>query len=350
MRVTGHFEKVKLLQHSVRKRDLSAGRDAPMMNSLGKYLSGTMQHTLRASVTFNGVGLHSGQNVRMTINPAEPGTGIRFVRTDVAADNVIEARYSGVDAGKSNLCTYLANEHGVAVQTIEHVMAALAGCGIDNASIDINGPEVPLMDGSSVVFVRAINGAGRSLQAASRKIIRIVKPVSIHDGDRMAALLPQDGAPVFDFTVEFPGIGRQTARLTLDDASVFAERIAPARTFTMRSVAEMLKEKGLVKGATLDNAVVYEDTTGQPVEGTALRFDNEAARHKLLDAVGDLALAGMPIAARYVSVKGGHALTNRLLHTLFANPDSFEIVDDWGGIRLPDNGKAAIQPITHAFA
>lgn len=295
-----------------------------------------MQHTLKtATATIQGIGLHTGAEIAMRILPAVPDTGIRFVRTDLTAVNsYVPASYDAVDTQASRLCTMLRNQTGVTIQTPEHLMAALAGCGIDNALIEINGPEVPLMDGSSKVFADAIMTAGRKVQPSLRAAIRILKPVRVVDGDKVAELLPTEGQSLeVDFTIEFPGLGVQRRSFVLDDAEDFASDIAPARTFTLRSIAEAMKARGAVKGGSLDNALVLNDEDGTPYQGRFVNgWTDEPVRHKILDAVGDLALAGMPIYGRLVTVKGGHALTNTLLRTLFAQPDAYRVVREIAGI------------------
>lgn len=295
-----------------------------------------MQHTLKtATSTIEGTGLHSGAAVRLRILPAAPGTGLLFVRTDLSSVNTyVPASYDAVDTESSKLCTFLKNSAGVAVQTPEHLMAALAGCGIDNALIELDGPEVPLMDGSAKPFVDAIMGVGRKAQPAPHATIKILKRVSVSDGNRSAELLPSDGNFSIDFTIEFPGLGVQQRRFALTDPKAFATEVADARTFTLRSVALAMKAAGAVKGGSLDNALVLNDEDGTPYEGK-MRHKDEPVRHKIMDAVGDLALAGMPIEGQFICNRGGHALTNRLLRALFARPDAYTIVHDIAGIPVP---------------
>lgn len=295
-----------------------------------------MQHTLKtATQTLEGTGLHTGADVRLRILPAAPDTGLLFVRTDLAQVNTyVPAAYDSVDTQSSQLCTFLKNTAGVAVQTPEHLMAALSGCGIDNALIEISGPEVPLMDGSSKPFVDAIMTVGRKVQPAPRATIKVLKPIRVEDGNKFAELLPQDGPLSIDFTIEFPGLGMQQKRFVMADAKAFATEIADSRTFTLRSIALAMKAAGKVKGGSLDNALVLNDEDGTAYEG-AKRHDDEPVRHKILDVVGDLALAGMPIEGAFTCSRGGHALTNRLVRALMAKPDAYMIVRDIAGITVP---------------
>lgn len=309
-----------------------------------------MQHTLKtATQTLTGTGLHTGAAVSLRILPAAPDTGLLFVRTDLSSVNTyVPAAFDAVDTEASKLCTLLKNSAGVSVQTPEHLMAALAGCGIDNALIEIAGPEVPLMDGSAKPFVDAISEAGRKAQPAPRASIRILKPVRIEDGDKVAELLPSEDSDLcVDFTIDFPGLGTQSRRFVLSDPQVFAAEVASARTFTLRSIALAMKAAGKVRGGSLDNALVLNDEDGTPYGGVA-RFADEPVRHKIMDAVGDLALAGMPIQGLMVTNRGGHALTNRLLRALFTQPDAYTVVRDIAGITVPSPAqKRVAAPTAH---
>lgn len=295
-----------------------------------------MQHTLKtATEILSGTGLHTGAAVTLRMLPAAPDTGLLFVRTDLSSVNTyVPARYDAVALEDSNLCTFLKNTAGVVVQTPEHLMAALSGCGIDNALIEISGPEVPLMDGSAKPFADAIMAVGRKAQPAPRARLQVLKTVRVTEGDKFAELGPHQEPLSIDFTVAFPGVGEQRRKFILSDAKAFMNDVAAARTFTLRSVAEALKAAGRIKGGSLDNALVLNDEDGTPFGGAA-RYADEPVRHKIMDAVGDLALAGMPIDGAYVAFKGGHALTNRLLRALFADKNAWRIVHDIGGIPVP---------------
>ena len=279
-----------------------------------------MQSTLSKSVSFTGVGLHGGKPARMAIRPAPAGAGVWFCRVDVSdRDQMIPARHDAVS--DTRLCTVLANPAGVSVSTVEHVMAALAGCGVDNALIDIDGPEIPIMDGSAQVFVDAIQTAGLAFTDTPRRALRILSPVMVERGDARAELHPAD-AFAMDFSIAFDdaAIGRQRHAMTLG-ADGFARNLADCRTFTRLAEIEQLRAHGLAQGGSLDNAVVVDGA--RVLNPGGLRRPDEFVRHKMLDAVGDLALAGGPVIGRYVGVKAGHALTNTLLRALFARPDAW---------------------------
>lgn len=282
-----------------------------------------MQATLSSAVTFKGVGLHSGAPVRMSIHPAAANFGIWFRRTDLdEPNNMIRAFYTAV--GSKPLCSELTNDHGVRVSTVEHIMAALAGCGIHNALIELDGPEVPILDGCAATFVRAIMRRGVRKQSAPLYAIEVLTPVVVEDNGALAMLTPATGLEI-DFHIDFPDtvIGRQHLALDMRNGT-FVRELSDSRTFCRKRDIDMMHEKGLALGGTYDNAVVVD---GDAVLSTGgLRHTDEAVRHKMLDALGDLALAGAPILARYTGVKSGHAMTNRLLRALFARPDAFRFV------------------------
>ncbi len=281
-----------------------------------------MQSTLNRSVSFTGVGLHGGQAVRMTLRPAPTGTGVRFCRIDVAdRDQIVPARFDHVVDTRLN--TRIGNAAGVTVSTIEHLMAALSAMGVDNALVDIDGPEVPIMDGSAKPYVEAIQSVGLSFTPAPRNAIRILRPGVVTRGEARAALRP---APRFEiaFGIHFDeaAIGRQSTALPVTPAR-FAADLADARTFVRRSEIEALQAAGLARGGSLDNAVVVDGA--DVLNPGGLRRPDEFVRHKALDAVGDLALAGAPIIGRYVGERSGHGLTNELLRKLFATPNAFRM-------------------------
>ena len=283
-----------------------------------------MQNTLSTSVQFVGLGLHSGQPVRMTVMPAPADHGICFRRTDIdGLDSVVPARWDLVVA--SRLCTLLRNEDGVEVSTIEHLMAALAGCGIHNAVIALDGPEVPILDGSSVPFVEAFLAAGLEEQDAPVRAIRVLKPVEVTEGLATARLEPSDMLEI-DFRIHFDdaAIGRQEKHLSLANGT-FVRELCDSRTFCRQADVDAMRANGLALGGTLDNAVVFEDD--KVLSPGGLRHSDEPVRHKMLDAMGDLYLAGGPILGRYTGVRAGHALTNRLLRCLFADPSAYAFVD-----------------------
>ena len=282
-----------------------------------------MQTTLKAAVTLIGTGLHSGRPARLVIRPATEG-GIRFRRVDVTdRDNVIPALHDRVT--DTRLCTLISNDSGVSVGTIEHIMAALAGTGVTHALIDIDGPEVPIMDGSAWRFVQAILRAGLATIDAPRRAIRILKPVRDEQGDVVAELAPAATLSI-DFAIDFPdaAIGRQAKAMSMVNGA-FVHELADCRTFCRRADVEAMQAHGLALGGSLDNAVVVEGD--KVLNPGGFRRTDECVRHKMLDAVGDLALAGAPILGAYRGVRAGHGATNRLLRRLFATPGAWEAIE-----------------------
>lgn len=283
-----------------------------------------MQNTLKSAVVFRGLGLHSGAPVRMVVHPASADYGIWFKRTDLApAQAMIPARWDAVVPSK--LCTLLANEQGATVSTVEHVMAALAGCAIHNALIEIDGPEVPILDGSSAPFVARFLARGTREQAAPVRAIRVLRPVEVREGAAVARLEPSDMLEI-DFRIDFAetAIGQQEKSLNMSNGA-FVRELCDSRTFCRQADVDAMRANGLALGGTLENAVVFDDD--RVLSPGGLRHADEPVRHKMLDAVGDLALAGGPILGRYTGVRAGHALTNRLLHALFADPAAYQVVD-----------------------
>lgn len=286
------------------------------MTHISRHDDGLFQRTLADVVRLSGVGLHSGSRIAMELRPAPVDAGVRFIRTDLPADQAtIDAAWNGVV--DTRMCTVVANEARASVGTIEHLMAALRGMGVDNAEIHLNGPEVAIMDGSSAEFVAAIAAVGLTAQDGLRKVIRVLKPVRVIDGDKEARLEPA-AAPSFGCAIDFASaaIGRQRRSVTLTPDS-FARDIGSARTFGFLHEVEALQRMGLARGGSLDNAVVVDGD--RIVNDGGLRFNDEFVRHKILDAVGDLYLAGCQIVGHYHGDKAGHALNNRLLHAMFAD-------------------------------
>ncbi|NBZ87043.1 UDP-3-O-acyl-N-acetylglucosamine deacetylase [Stagnihabitans tardus] len=280
-----------------------------------------MQNTVKSSVSFDGVGLHSGQPVRMVLHPAAPDSGVRFRRTDVAdLDPVVPARWDAVVP--SSLCTLIANEDGVSVSTIEHIMAALAGLAIWNVEIEIDGPEVPIMDGSAAPFVAGILEKGLTAHPAPSRTLRVLRPVEVRDGAAWARLEPASMLEI-DFRIDFAdeAIGTQTRALNMANGA-FVRELCDSRTFCRQSDVQAMRERGLALGGTLDNAVVFDGA--EILSPGGLRHADEPVRHKMLDALGDLALAGAPLLARYTGNRAGHAMTNRLLRALFAAEGAVE--------------------------
>ena len=289
------------------------------------------QHTLRNPISCVGVGLHTGRTIHLTLRPAPVDTGIVFLRTDLGV--TIPARHDRV--AETRLSTVLAcgNDPQTRVATVEHVMAALAGCLIDNAIVEVDGPEVPVLDGSSAPFVFLIDCAGRQEQQGSRSMIEVLKRVRVEDGEAFAELRPASQPCLsLSLSISFPAraIGRQAYSMTLTERS-FRSEVADCRTFAMLGEIEALRASGLARGGSLDNAVVVDDA--RVLNPAGLRRRDEFARHKLLDAVGDLALAGQPIRGAFIGHRSGHGLNNRLLHALLSDAGAWRIS---GRGALPD--------------
>ena len=306
-----------------------------------------MQTTLKSAVTFKGVGLHSGAAVSMTVRPAAAEHGIWFRRTDLAANiGFVAARWDAVVP--SRLCTQVANRHGTMVSTIEHVMAALAGCGIHNALIEIDGPEVPILDGSAAIFVAAFVRRGFRALSAPVRAFRVLKSIEVRDGEAWARLDPSDMLEIA-FEIDFAdrAIGRQSKALNMSNGA-FVRELCNSRTFCRQQDVDQMRQSGLALGGTLENAVVVDGD--RVLSPGGFRYPDEAVRHKMLDALGDLALAGAPILGRYSGHRAGHAMTNQLLKALFAAPDAFRLVDvaETTGGKLP--GVGVTQADIAAFA
>ncbi len=282
-----------------------------------------METTIARTVQFTGAGLHTGRLVRLTVAPAPLRHGIVFHRSDLTgAAAILPARWDLVDG--TPLCTRLVNAAGTTVSTIEHLMAALAGLGIVNARIDLDGPEVPILDGSAAPFVRKLVLAGVVPQAAECRLLKMRKSVEVRHGAASARLDPADGFEM-DFRIDFTeaAIGHQALSLNMRNGA-FVRELCDSRTFCRQSDVDAMRAQGLALGGSYDNAVVFDaDTVLSP---GGLRRPDEPVRHKMLDALGDLALAGAPILGRYTGVRAGHALTNRLLRAVFADPATHEWV------------------------
>lgn len=278
------------------------------------------QRSLKSAITCSGVGLHSGDKITLKLNPAPVDSGVVFRRTDVRAeDAIVPARYDRVV--DTRLCSMLANETGVTVGTVEHLMAALAGCGIDNAVVELDGGEVPIMDGSSAPFVQLIEAAGVVEQDAPRRVIKVLKTVEVGFGAWKASLAPAD-MQIFDFEIDFDNavVKQQAMSLPVINGA-FCKELANARTFGFLHEVEALRAAGLAKGGSLDNAIVVGHDGILNEEG--LRHDDEFVRHKVLDALGDLYLAGAPVIGRFKGVCSGHAANNTLLRALFADEEAW---------------------------
>lgn len=298
-------------------------RPNPQSDVTDSQAAANRQATIRTPVAGTGVGLHSGRPIQLGLLPAGPNTGLVVRRTDVAHDNEIPLRWTHVV--DTAMATTVGNRAGIRVGTVEHLMAALAGAAIDNAIVEVDGPEIPVFDGSAEPFSCLIDQAGRAVQRAPRQAIRVLKTVSVGDADKRLTVRP---APRFSigFEIDFdsPAIARQTLALEIDPESFRAE-IARARTFGFAHEVEQLRRAGLALGGSLDNAVVIGD--GRVLNADGLRFPDEFVRHKILDCVGDLYLAGAPVIGHVHGVRSGHSLNNRLLHALFADRDAWCLVD-----------------------
>jgi UDP-3-O-[3-hydroxymyristoyl] N-acetylglucosamine deacetylase len=297
-----------------------------MHDNSAMMFAATTQHTLKASISCVGVGVHSGERVSLTLHPAAPDHGIVFRRTDLGRD--LPARFDWV--ADTRLCTVLADptDPKVSIGTVEHVMAALVGAGIDNAIVEVDGPEVPILDGSASPFLFLIDCAGIVAQDAPSRVIEVLRPVRVTDGDAFAELRPSNfGAASLEMaaSIDFDAaaIGRQALTLTLS-ANNFRRELSDARTFALAGDIARLREAGLARGGSLDNAVVVDGA--RVLNPAGLRTSDEFVRHKLLDAVGDLALAGARLRGRFLAHRPGHTLNNRLLRALFADPTAWREV------------------------
>lgn len=281
------------------------------------------QRTLGRTVETSGIGLHTGAAVQLTLHPAPVDSGIVLRRVDLDPPVVIPAVAANV--GDTILSTCLVSQ-GQRIATVEHLLASLSGLGIDNACIDVNAPEVPIMDGSAGPFVKLIQRAGTREQDAPRRFIRVTREVRVEVGDKTARFLPFDGFKVA-FTIDFdqPVFRERAAHAELDfSRACFATEVAPARTFGFMHEVEDLRSKGFARGGSFDNAVVLDDY--RILNRGGLRSEDEFVKHKVLDAIGDLALLGCPLVGEYRAYKSGHALNNAAVRALLACPDAFERV------------------------
>ncbi|MFZ5721178.1 MAG: UDP-3-O-acyl-N-acetylglucosamine deacetylase [Pseudomonadota bacterium] len=280
------------------------------------------QHTVRSPALFAGVGVHTGAYTRVSVRPAPANHGVVFARTDVRdRDNLVPA--TGEAVCKTQLGTVIGNADGVTVSTIEHLMAAFAMLGVDNAVVEVDGPEMPIMDGSAAPFVRLLDRAGLRPQEAPRGYIEILETVEVVDGDKRAALKPADGFEVaFEIAFASAAIGRQAIDLSMDEQA-FREELADCRTFGFLSDVEALRAMGLARGGSMENAVVIDGDRILNPEG--LRRPDEFVRHKALDAIGDLYVLGGPLLGRFEGVLAGHGLNNALVRALLARPDAWRV-------------------------
>ena len=281
------------------------------------------QKTIQSKITFNGVGLHTGKNVQLNLLPASPNTGIIFKRIDLKTNNIVIPIYDNVT--ETTLCTTLSNEYGVKVSTVEHLMGALYGLGVDNLLVEINSQELPILDGSAKIFVEKILSAGLKSSSTPIKLIKINKKVSYKDGDKYISLDKSKVASEIDFEINYKnkiiGIQRNKVNVFNDDL----KNIFESRTFCLFEDVEKLKKAGLAQGGSLDNAVVVDEDKVLNKDG--LRNSKEFVNHKILDCMGDLYLSGYRIVGSLVTSQGGHSLTNQILRKLFSDKSNFSIIE-----------------------
>ena len=290
------------------------------------------QKTTVAPAIIAGVGVHTGDRVRLAVRPAPVGTGIVFVRTDIKdRDNRIPV--SGEAVVDARLNTMIENAAGVRLSTIEHLMAAFAALGVSNAVVEVDGPELPILDGSALQFVQLLDRAGFRRQEAPVRYIEILEPIRVQDGDKSAALLPCDRYEMrFEIDFPTPVIGNQVVDFVVDEQT-FRDEIMAARTFGFAHEVEALRKAGLARGGSLENAVVIDGD--QILNPGGLRMEREFVKHKALDAIGDLYVLGAPLLGRYEGYKAGHALNNRLVRALLAAPQAWRVVT-----RVPEMAEA----------
>ena len=281
-----------------------------------------LQTTLKQEIKCDGIGLHSGVEVSLKIKPSAAQYGIWFRRTDInTKDNMIAAHYLNVS--ESELCTTLSNESGATISTVEHLMAAFAGCGIQNALVEVDGPEIPIMDGSSDWFVRKIISVGTKQLIEPLRVIHVKREISVETDNSYASITPfRELSISFEIDFEDEAIGYQKKSLNMANGS-FVKELCNSRTFCRNSDVEVMKKNGLALGGSLDNAIVVSGEKVLNPEG--FRYKDECVRHKMLDVLGDLALAGVPIIGAFKGSKSGHSLTNKLLRKLFSDSSAFEM-------------------------
>jgi UDP-3-O-[3-hydroxymyristoyl] N-acetylglucosamine deacetylase len=306
------------------------------------------QRTLKSITRAVGLGVHSGQRVELTLRPAPVNTGIVFRRVDLPVPVDIPARFDSVSDTRMASTISAGGDPGAPkVQTIEHFMSACAGLGVDNLQVDINGDEMPILDGSAASFVFLLQSAGIALQDAPKRFIRVLQPVEVREGEgaalKWARLEPFHGWKLaFEILFDHPAVNQTGQRVEFDFSDGQYQRdIARARTFGFTKDVDAMRARGLGLGGSMDNVIVVDDARVLNAEG--LRYDDEFVKHKLLDAIGDLYIAGHPLLANYTSFKGGHALNNRLLRKLFSTPGAFEETSFLDASAAP-RGFAALAP------
>ena len=280
------------------------------------------QQTIVKSLSISGIGLHTGIDVSMKLSPAEADYGIKFIRKDLNDNNVIEAIWSNVTSTK--LSTTISNKNGASVSTIEHLMSALSGLHIDNIKVEIDGPEVPIMDGSSIKFVNLIDSTSIKKLDKKRKILKVKQNIKVEKDDSFVELKPNNQFSI-NFEIDFPSklVSQQSCQLQLVNGN-YKTDIASARTFGFEKDVDLLRSNGLALGGSLENAVVVGET--KILNSDGLRFKDEFVRHKILDSIGDLYLAGSPIQGYFLGNKSGHHLNNLLLRSLFSDKNNYEYI------------------------
>ena len=284
-------------------------------------MSENYQRTINEQINFKGIGLHNGQNVNLSIKPAEENFGIKFRRIDIDENNLIEANYQNVV--EPILCTKIRNKQGATVSTVEHMMAAFFGEGIDNALVEIDSPEVPILDGSAVEFVEEIRKVGIKSQKEQRKFIKVMNKVEVKDGEKYISIEPLDNDLIVDFEIiyENPLIRTRRKEFKLSDTDL--ANIYNSRTFCLYEDIDFIKSQGLAKGGSLENAIVVKGNEILNEDG--LRNRHEFVNHKILDCLGDLMLSGYRLSGHIKTSQGGHALTNKLLVKFFSNNSNWTL-------------------------
>ena len=299
------------------------------------------QKTIKDLIEFDGVGLHNGKNVKICLKPAEVDSGIKFKRTDIDnSQNIIEANYKNVSS--SALCTKIKNSHGVSVSTIEHLMAAFYGEGIDNVLVEINAPEVPIMDGSSFDFVTAIKSYGVEEQKNSKKFIKALKKVEVKDGQKSISIQPLNNDLIIDFEIIYQNPLIRTRRKEFRLSNGDLSSIYNSKTFCLYEDIDKIKSQGLAQGGSLENAIVVKENKILNEDG--LRYRDEFVNHKILDCLGDLLLAGNRIFGHVVTSQGGHQLTNSLLKEFLSDKSNWEFVN-FEGKQENNKDKPYLRPI-----
>jgi UDP-3-O-[3-hydroxymyristoyl] N-acetylglucosamine deacetylase len=281
-----------------------------------------LQRTLKQEVSCQSVGLHSGRKIRMTIKPSGVDEGIVFIRTDLSNNNIIRADFENV---RNTTLATTVGLNGATVSTVEHLLSAFCGMGVDNAVVEVNAPEIPIMDGSALPFVNLLKNVGTKTQGKCKNLLVIKSSVSVSDGDGMAMFLPaREFKITYEIEFQHPLIGRQLHEMTFSDVA-YEREICAARTFGFLKDVEYLQAKGLALGGSLKNAIVLDEN--RIINKDGLRSPDEFVKHKILDAIGDLSLLGMPIIGHFVASKSGHKLNNLLLKELMTHEECWEIVD-----------------------